>query len=476
MQTQSPLNPTMPPRRRRVPITMTPVMWALLFAFLTALLLTSCLTFLVVRDYFLSRAEPAESIPAFVPTTEESLPPGVDSSLPLQAASGPAPKPWKGNDRVNVLLIGLDLRDWEEGGAARTDTMLLLSLDPEEHTAAVMSIPRDLWVNIPGFEYGKINTAYYLGEIYNLPGGGPGLAVQTVEELLGVDINFYARVDFNAFVEFINLIGGVDIEVPEEISVDPIGPHNTVTLQPGLQTLDGETALAYARNRDTIGGDFDRAQRQQQVILGIRSRILDLDLLPQLVQRSPQIYKQLSQGVYTNLTLDQLIRLALEASRVPREAIKQGSVGPDQVTISISPDGLDILLPDLDMIRQLRDDLFTAAGPVKPLVTATELRDMVTQEAAKISVLNATYTVGLAAETTEFLSSKGIYISETGNAQEVAAETAIIDYTGNPNTTQYLAQLMNLDPSHIYGRYDPNSKVDVVILLGDDWAQENPMP
>jgi LCP family protein required for cell wall assembly len=131
--------------------------------------------------------------------------------------------------------MGLDLRDWEGGGPSRTDTMLLYTLDPVTHSAGMLSIPRDLWVNIPGFEYGKINTAYYLGEAYDTPGGGPGLAIETVEELLGIPINYYGEVDFDAFVRLVDEIGGIEINVPEEISVDPLGPHNTVTLDPALR-------------------------------------------------------------------------------------------------------------------------------------------------------------------------------------------------------------------------------------------------
>ena len=144
----------------------------------------------------------------------------------------------------------------------------------------MLSVPRDMWVNIPGFDHGKINTAYFLGEIYNLPGGGPGLAVQTVEEFLGVPINYYAQVDFQAFVDFIDEIGGVDIHVKDELVVDPLGPGNTIRLYEGVQTLDGATALAYARARYTDDGDFGRSQRQQQVIMSVLDNILNFYSLP----------------------------------------------------------------------------------------------------------------------------------------------------------------------------------------------------
>jgi polyisoprenyl-teichoic acid--peptidoglycan teichoic acid transferase len=123
----------------------------------------------------------------------------------------PTPDPWDGVSRVNLLVMGLDFRDWEAGDTPRTDTMIVLTIDPLNNTAGMISIPRDLWVSIPGFENAKINTAYYLGEVYNLPGGGPGLAARTVEELLGVPIHYYAQIDFQAFVDFIDHIDGVKV-------------------------------------------------------------------------------------------------------------------------------------------------------------------------------------------------------------------------------------------------------------------------
>ncbi len=461
-----------PPVRRQKSIQMTPIMWALLAAFLLAALLTAGLTFLVVRDYFTGLGFSLPGLPIFSPSATQTA--AVNGNTPLQSASGPTPEPWDGSNRVNILLMGLDYRDWEGGGPARTDTMILFTIDPVSRSAGILSIPRDLWVNIPGFDYGKINTAYYLGELYQLPGGGPGLAEQTVENLLGIKINYYAQIDFAAFEKFIDLIGGIDLEISEEITVDPIGPNNTVTLEPGTQHVNGAVALAYARNRDTAGSDFDRAQRQQQVIMAIRSRILDWGLATQLVQKAPQIYQELSGGVHTNLTLEQAIKLGWLGIQVPQESIKKAAIGPNEVTFSISPDGLDILLPDTDAIRGLRDEIFTASGPVKPQATqisSADLPKLAAEENARVSVLNATKAAGLAANTSEFLSGSGINVVETGNATELASQTTIIDYTGKPYTTQYLVQLMELSPSQIYSRYDPNSQVDIAILLGDDWQQ-----
>jgi LCP family protein required for cell wall assembly len=453
-------------------------MWGLLAAFLLTALITAYLTFVTVREVFNSRQQP-EGLPVL--SLNATATPGVtlshqDLNTPLQAAGMPTPQPWDGASRVNLLLMGLDYRDWEAEGPSRTDTMILFTIDPETRSAGMLSIPRDLWVYIPGFDYGKINTAHYLGEAYQVNGGGPGLALQTVQLFLGIPIQYYAEVDFYAFERFINEIGGVEIDVPEEISVDPLGPGNTVILQPGMQILDGPTALAYARNRDTAGGDFDRAQRQQQVILAIRDRILSFELLPTLIGKTPTLYKDLRSSINTNLTLEQLIRLAWLAQQIPPENITRSAIGTDQVTITISPDGLDILQPDPDAIRLLRDQVFTTTGPIQPAATAANPEALRQAESATVSVLNATYTPGLAAETSDYLRTKGINVVLIDNAQEAAAATVIIDYSGKPYTVQYLVQLLSIDPSNIFSRFDPNRQVDIAILLGDDWASNNTLP
>ncbi|HSQ26307.1 MAG TPA: LCP family protein, partial [Anaerolineales bacterium] len=279
-----------------------------------AALLTAYLTFVAVRDLVASwemTSLPGVTIRDATPTPGGEGEVVRDPSLPMQPAGAPTPLPWDGANRVSLLVMGLDYRDWAAGeGPPRTDTMILFTIDPINRTAGILSIPRDLWVNIPGFDYGRINSAYQLGEAYTVVGGGPQLATDTVEELLGVPIDYYAQVDFGAFVRFIDEIGGVKLDVPEPIKIDPLGDNTSKTLKTGIQTLPGDLALAYVRARKTEGGDFDRAQRQQQVILAIRNRILEFDMLPNLISKAPVLYEELSAGIRTNLSLDLAIRLA----------------------------------------------------------------------------------------------------------------------------------------------------------------------
>jgi LCP family protein required for cell wall assembly len=467
------------PRRRRYRFAMTPLMWGLLGAFLIASSVTAYLTFVVIRELVFTRS-PGLSFLPLSPKVKPTDQPALGIASPLQDETGPTPQVWDGTGRVTILAMGLDSRDWEDNGEgpSRTDSMVLLTVDPTTRTAGMLSIPRDLWVNIPGYGYGKINTAHFIGDAYGEPGGGSGLAVKTVEDFLGIDINYYAEVDFNSFERVVDEIGGVEIDVPEEITVDPIGPGNTVTLEPGSQTLDGPTALAYARNRDTIGSDFDRAERTQQVILGIRNKVLKLNMLPKLITKAPVLYDQISSGLKTNLSLEEMIKLAWLAAQVPTENIKRSVITPEMVTNSWSPEGFEILLPDTDKIRQLRDEIFTTTGPANPVAetVVSDPAEMINQEEATVSILNGTYTAGLASKTGEYLKNQGINVTVTGNAQELSEYTTIIDYSGKPYTVKYLVDMMHIDQDHIYSRYDPNSEVDIAILLGADWAENNTMP
>jgi LCP family protein required for cell wall assembly len=456
------------------------LVWGLLAAFLVAALATAYMTFILVRSvvatYFLPPKPKAGAPPAVVATAVPISPKLL--SEPLQSKNGPAPKEWDGKSRLSILVMGLDYRDWEDnpGGPSRTDTMILFTIDPATRSAGMLSIPRDLWVSIPGFDPAKINSAYFIGDVQQVPGGGAGLAMKTVSQFLGVPVDYYAVIDFTAFEKFINELGGIQIDIPEKITVDPIGPHNTVTLKPGPQMLDGPTALAYARDRYTEGNDFDRSQRQQQVIMAVRDRIMNLNMLPTLIQKSPILVQNLASGVHSNLTLQQMISIAWLASQIPKDNIKKGAIGPDQVVEGWSYDGQQILEPKTDEIRALRDQVFSTDAPVQPMLPTGDPKELSKQENAKVSISNGTTTTGLAARTKEYLVSQGIDVTATDNAQQIYDVTTIIDYTGKPNTRQYLAQLLNVKPANIFSRYDPNSTVDIAILLGGDWAQSNPMP
>jgi polyisoprenyl-teichoic acid--peptidoglycan teichoic acid transferase len=285
--------------------------------------------------------------------------PPLPSQTPIPL---PTPDPWTGDERVNLLVLGVDYADWDSPdrlGPPRSDTMILLTIDPASKTAGMLSIPRDLWVDIPGMvRPNRINAAHRFGELYELPGGGPALAARTVENLLGVPVHYYTRIDFSVFERLIDEIGGVEVDVPAEIQVDPIGPGNTVVLQPGRQTLDGPTALAYARNRSTQGDEADRSRRQQQIILAIRERLVRLDGLPVLVSKAPGLYSELREGIVTNLTLQEAIQLAWLAAQIHPQDIRTAVIGPNEVIFDTTEEGWAVYRPIPERIRWLVQGFF----------------------------------------------------------------------------------------------------------------------
>lgn len=347
------------------------MVWILGAAFIVSLMLMGVLLHIAVRD--MTASYTGVGLNPFRPqvgaTPDKS---GLEETevTPTAVTLDIEPNPWDGKSRVTILMMGLDYRDWIAGESApRSDTMMLVSLDPITLQAGMLSIPRDLWVEIPGFGYNRINTAYMLGEAYNLPGGGPGLAMQTVEDLIGVPIEYFAVVDFHTFERMVDEIGGIDVLVKDWIKISPIG-ETSFWLSPEPHHLNGAQALAYARVRKNAGGDFGRAERQQQVILAILDRIVGFEMLPRLVRRAPALYQEVASGVRTNLSLEQIVSLAWLGIKVPKENIRSGVIAPPKmVNFYTRPDGAQVLRFVPDEIRALRDRLFvetSAFGPSLP--------------------------------------------------------------------------------------------------------------
>jgi LCP family protein required for cell wall assembly len=288
-------------------------------------------------------------------------------ATPLPALEPVNVQPWNGSSRVTVLVMGLDYRDWETGtGAPRSDTMMLVTIDPITRQAGMLSIPRDLWVEIPGFDHNRINTAYMLGEAYKLPGGGPALACATVEGVVGVPVDYYAVIDFQSFENMIDEIGGIDVLVEQPIKISPIG-RLSIRLEAKPYHFDGAEALAYARVRKAAGDDFGRARRQQQVVLAVLDRVVGFDMLPTLIRNAPALHQELASGLRTDLSLDQIVSLAWLAIQTPKGSIHSGVIGPPKmVRYFTRPDGAQVLGPVPDQIRLLRDEIFTVTSGYGP--------------------------------------------------------------------------------------------------------------
>jgi LCP family protein required for cell wall assembly len=410
-----------------------------------------------------------------VPDVEE-LPP------PINIPESDLPPAWDGASRINILIIGLDYRDWVEGqGAPRSDTMIVLTVDPLAKTAGMISIPRDMWVNIPGFGNSRINTAYMNGEASKLPGGGPELARRTVEQFLGVPIQYYAQVDFYTFVEFIDLIGGIEIYNDENLRLDPLGEgKDKIKLTCcGMRPLNGERALAYVRFRKDKEGDVARAERQQKVILAIRNKVLSPENFPVLLGKAQQFYEEFSAGIKTNMPFDTAVRLGVLARDIPVESIKHAAIGYDMVLLeetTLGGERASVMKPLPDKIRELRDQIFTSGGALSPLAAQSDLTAMMQADGARVRLLNGTFSGGLEQTTGNFLLAQGLQVTEAGPADGAYNSTVIVLYSPKLYTLKYLQSLFGITSStQIWIRPDPASTVDLEVRLGNDWANNNPM-
>src|SRR5688500_12477525 len=326
---------------------------------------------------------------------------------------------WDGSSRINILFVGLRGGEPLEGDCPFcTDTLILLTVDPMTKTAGMLSIPRDMWINIPGFGYSRINTAWTLGRGSKLPGGGPALAMKTISHFIGVPVDYYVQVDFDTFVDIINLIGGVDVYNDETIVLDLMAhgkdfPKVKMTCC-GMRHLNGTVALAYARCRHAEqgckDGDVGRAKRQQKVIFGIRDKVLSPENFPKLLAQAPQLYRTFSAGIHTNLTLQDAMKLAVLVRDIPEGNIKNGVIDNSMVTLGnviLGGQNASIIRPIPDEIRVLRDQIFTARGPLSPIAKGDPLT-LMQEDGARVRVLNGSSSPQLEARTQQYLSAKGI--------------------------------------------------------------------
>jgi LCP family protein required for cell wall assembly len=372
---------------------------------------------------------------------------------------------WNGKERVNILVLGVDQRPGESG-PWRTDTMIVVSVDPESKSAGMLSIPRDLWVEIPGYGSDRINTAYVYGDLNQVPGGGPALAKKTVQYNLGEPIHYYLRVNFAAFQQVIDLIGGVDIYVERAIN-DPLYPdmnygYDPLQIAAGWQHMDGALALKYARTRHD-SSDFERMRRQQQVMLAVRDKVTNLSLLPKLLPHAGDLAKTLGNSIQTDLTLDQLLRLAQLGTEIERARIRTASIDETMTSSWTTPQGAMVLVPDRSKMAVLHNLIFSA-----PVAWEDESAQLAA-EAADIVVLNGTRTNGLAGQAAEKLKAQNLSVSSVGSADRVYAQSLVVVYTGKLASARAVARILGLPESAIITGVNPGGDTDIKVILGTDW-------
>ncbi|HNP70791.1 MAG TPA: LCP family protein [Kouleothrix sp.] len=269
----------------------------------------------------------------------------------------------------NILLVGTDARPGEN--VSRTDTLVLVHLDSHSNRVGMLSFPRDLWVNIPGFAQNRINTAYLLGETKLGKGYGPALLKQTVGDLTGLRIDRFMLINFEGFRAVIDKLGGIYVDVPKTID-DPAYPtddYRTIKIHfdPGRQLMDGDRALIYARTRHA-DSDFGRNQRQQQVLMAIFDRVREQGLLSQLTSLDDYT-DVLSNYIRTDISRGEMLGLASVGTRLHPEDIQRFAIDAKMVTPRTQP-AYVLLLKDQKALRrlvsQMIDPSVASAGGEEP--------------------------------------------------------------------------------------------------------------
>jgi LCP family protein required for cell wall assembly len=274
--------------------------------------------------------------------------------------------PVPNNGRVVILLMGIDQRPAQAGYPTRSDVIMLVTIDPATNSAALLSVPRDLYVPLPTLNtQDRINTAYFWGEVNKLPGGGAGYAKETIGWNLGVPIQKFGVIDFNGFKAVIDSIGGIDINVPHEIIDNeyPTEDYRTerLIIPAGPIHMDGTLALKYVRTRHQ-DSDFGRLQRQQQVLLAIRDKALSLGS----INKVPEVLNVLGDSLQTDLTLPEILTLAKKWASIPKQNIHSYQIDQAMTTSYITPTGGDVLLPNREaigaMVAQFLGQVTVKAG------------------------------------------------------------------------------------------------------------------
>lgn len=372
---------------------------------------------------------------------------------------------------MNLLLVGVDERPDHPEEGVRSDTLIVLHLDPNGRWASLLSIPRDSRVNVKSIGETKINTAYGQGyataEALYGPGtspqeGGMALAAQTVEQFLqlrqrGQQIDAIAQINFDGFAKLIDALGGITIDVPRAIVDDeyPTPDFGTmrVEFQPGVQQMDGQRALIYARTRHA-DSDFGRAERQQQVMQAIVAKLRARGSVGQVLF-APTLLNSLEGAVKTTLPiarLDVLGGLGWIGSGISPDSIGQVRLSPESA-------------PNY---REEGSDLVWDPNDVQQVVTAFLTRPSEAAEAATVQVLNGTDTSGLAGRVSLELEQAGFTIIPAGNAAAAGVpKTVVYDVTNKPRTAQRLARQLG---ASVQQGAPPGETVaaDLVVVLGQD--------
>lgn len=363
------------------------------------------------------------------------------------------------DDRINILLLGIGGAN--HPGGTLTDTMMLLSIKPNEKKAALLSIPRDLYVTIPGYGSAKINAAHALGE-QRQAGQGPALSMETVSQVLDLPIQYYVRLDFQGFKDLVNTLGGLDINVDKAIS-DPFYPDdNTIGYAPfylkaGPTHMNGDLALKYARSRETTS-DFDRSRRQQQILSAIKAKLLSLGTLTNPKKLS-DLFNIAGDHVRTNLAVWEMERLAgilkdINTGSITNTVLDTSASGP--LVGRTDPRAGYIILPrkgDFSDVQAIARNLFN---------------DNPTLPAATVAIENASGQADIGGNVALILRGYGYQVTSVTNAKTPRAKSQILEknLSRYPDLTTFLTERFTV---RAQTASSGQISTDALLVIGEDY-------
>ena len=398
---------------------------------------------------------------------------GGPSALAFECNIDPSKLSSEGDGRVNILLLGRGGPGHE--GEDLTDTLMVASLDPCQNEAGLISIPRDLYVRVPDNGSMKINSVYAMLKQEALAEGKTPAEAETVgidaaervtEDVLGIPIHYYIMIDFEAFRRAIDTVGGVTINVEEPLYDPSVAWENNwdpLIADVGEQHFDGHRALLYARSRyGSARGDFDRSERQRQILVALRNKVLSLGTFSNPLRIS-QLMGAFGDHVNTNLSIDDVTQLYSLAQEIDGDDVT--SIGladpPNDFVVTDNIGGLSVVVPRAGLYQYNDIHRFIR----------TTLRDgFIGKEDPSIVVLNGTTDAGRANEVAETLRGFGYNVVETGTAPtQDYNRTVFINMRGKDKayTQRYLEQRFNTGATNrVPNGIDTAEGIDFVIIVG----------
>ena len=375
-------------------------------------------------------------------------------------------------ERVNILMLGIDaLNGKYEANTSRTDTMMLLSIDPKTSTAFILSIPRDSRVKIRGRQgMDKINHAHAYG--------GVDLALKTTKDLLQIPIHHYVRVDYQALFKTIDDIGGVEIDVPMNMKYsDPYAtPPLKIDLKKGRQILDGQKSMEYLRFRKGYANqDLGIINAQQEFIQAVLEKVMS----PASIIRVPQYIETLFMYVDTDMSKKDMLDLAKEGLKIKPAEIQKSVVPGDAATINgISYYKIDeeTLKSDLEFLMsgnypEILDENSTEENNSDSSTNSNQAPEtpVVNEKDAQIIILNGSGKNGVATRASDLLKIEDFTITKTGNADKFSYDETIIYYKDNKKLANSVKKILGKGKIVQQAEKYQNIEPDVLIVIGKDF-------